>query len=78
MSMAKETMGTGVGTMGGHLMIGQMGSLPGMPAQAGQTARVAHSGLTLVNVGQLAKNAMGLVDIVASQKKTKKKSKRLI
>jgi hypothetical protein len=58
---AKETLGVGVTVMGGSMVLGAMGGLPGMPA-AGRTAgNIAQAGLGLVALGQAAKVAMALV-----------------
>jgi len=70
---AKETIGVGVASMAGMGVMGTMANLPGMsPAaqvHANQTLGVAGSGLTLLNVGQMAKNAMTITDIITGKKK---------
>jgi len=72
MKSAKDTMKVGMGTMGGHLAIGAMSSIPGMPAQAAGSANIAHAGLNLVNVGQLAKTSMSMIESISPSKKRKK------
>ena len=70
---AKETIGLGITSMAGMGAMGAMTAIPGMPAAASGVAGVAGSGLTLLNVGQLAKNAMTLTDMMQPEKKIKKR-----
>jgi len=72
---AKETMGLGITSMAGMGVMGTMTSIPGMPAAASGVAGVAGSGLTLLNVGQMAKNAMTITDMMTPEN-TKKKNGR--
>ncbi len=69
---AKDTMGLGITSMAGLGAMGAMSSIPGMPAQAGNVTQVASAGLTLTNVGQLAKVGM---DIMPNTKKKKTNNK---
>ena len=69
MGAAKETIGVGVTSMAGMGILGAMGSVPGMPAAAAGVAGIAGSGLALVNVGQMAKNAMTITDVITGKKK---------
>jgi len=69
---AKDTMGLGVASMAGMGAMGAMGSIPGMPVAAAGVVGVAGSGLTLLNVGQMAKNAMTITDIITGKKKKKR------
>jgi len=72
MGTSKDLMGAGVGLMAGHMVIGSMANIPGMPAQAAGTANLAHTGLNLVAVGYLAKTAMSIIPNteVTSKKKS--------
>ena len=77
MSEAKDTMKLGVASMAGMGVMGAMTSVPGMPAQASQTAGVVGSGLTLLNVGQLAKSGMAVVDVMSPTEKKKTGNKQI-
>ena len=74
MDAAKETMGVGTATMTGHLVLGTMGGLPGMPCEALPTLRTAQAGLNLVNVGQLAKVGMMIPKVISGETGSRKKS----
>ena len=69
----KDTIGLGVGSMGGLYAMGSLSSLPGMPAEAKGVSAIASSGVQLANIGQLGKTAMGLTD--PFQEKSSKKKK---
>lgn len=71
MDEAKDTMKLGVTSMAAGGVFGAMGNIPGMPAQAKTTSGVAMSGLTLLNVGQLGKSSMAVVDTLSPSKKKK-------
>ena len=71
MKSMKDTMKVGIGSMVGHQAIGAIGGVPGMPAQAQTTANIAHTGLTLTNVGQLAMTARDVVGETAPKKAKK-------
>jgi len=58
MGAVKDTMGVGVASMAGYGVLGAMGSVPGMPAQASNVIPIAGAGLQLANIGQLAKTGM--------------------
>jgi len=73
MDAAVETVGVGTATMTGHLVLGTMAGLPGMPAEAIGGMRTAGAGLNLVNVGQLAKVGMMLPKIIAGETGTSRK-----
>jgi len=73
MKEAKDVMKVGATTMVGHGVLAGLSNVPGMPAQAGQTAKIAGSGLTLVNVGQLAKSGMTVVKMFDTGKSKKLK-----
>jgi len=60
MREAKNTVGVGVTSMAGYGVLGAMGSVPGMPAQAAGVIPIAGAGLQLANVGQLAKTGLSL------------------
>jgi len=66
MGAVKDTMGVGVASMAGYGVLGAMGSVPGMPAQAAGVIPIAGAGLQLANVGQLAKTGMTLVKSIKS------------
>lgn len=66
MNNVKDTMGIGVASMAGYGVLGAMGSVPGMPAQASNVIPVAGAGLQLANVGQLAKTGMSLAKSMTS------------
>ena len=74
MKEAKATMGLGVGTMAGMGVLGAMGNVPGMPAEAVGAQRTASAGLALLPVGQLAKVGLVVADVDDSKTKTKKKT----
>jgi hypothetical protein len=58
---AKETLGVGVTVVGGSMILGAMGNLPGMHAGGKAVGGIAQAGLGLVALGQAAKVAMALV-----------------
>jgi len=68
----KETVSLGIASMAGLSTMGAMGSVPGMPAQASGVISTAGSGIALLNVGQMAKNAMSITDMMKPEKKKKK------
>jgi len=70
--LMKDTMKIGIGSMVGHQAIGSIAGLPGMPAQAQTSANIAHTGLNLVNLGQLGKTAIDITGYTAEKAKTKK------
>jgi len=76
MGAAKDTMGLGVVSMAGMGAMGAMGSIPGMPAAAGQAAQTAGVGFNLLNVGQMAKNAMLITDVIQESGAPKEKKKK--
>lgn len=69
MKRAKETMALGTISTVGTYGFSRVGSVH--PATA-PVAGAAVSGLQLLNVGQLAKNAMTLTDMMKPEKKRKK------
>ena len=73
--LAKETTGVGVASMAGMGVIGVMGGIPGMPAQASHVTQAAGAGLTLVNVGQMAKVGMAIPGMMGIEKKKKSGNK---
>lgn len=73
MKNAKDTIKLGVISQAGMGAMGAMTSVPGMPAQASNIAGVAGAGLTLANVGQLAKTGMSLTKLMKISSKNKKK-----
>ena len=68
MGMAKSTMGLGVGSMAGMGAMGAMTTLPGMPAAASGIAGTAGAGLSMLNIGNMAKIGM---NIIPKDKKSK-------
>ena len=78
--LAKDTVVLGA-TLGlGSGLLGTMSNIPGMPAQAQGTARIAQTGLTLVGTAHLAKVGMGVANMfvdpngVKANVRVKKKS----
>ena len=69
MGLAKESMGLGVTLGAGHSVMGAMGNIHGMPAQASGAIHATGAGLNLIGVGQVAKIGMTLVG-QPSKKKT--------
>jgi len=75
LGLAKETAGVGVASMAGMGVIGVMGGIPGMPAQASHVTQAAGAGLTLVNVGQMAKVGMAIPRAMGGVEKKKSGNK---
>jgi len=75
MDAAKSQMGLGVVGMAGMGTMGAMGNIPGMPCAAGGVAGAVGSGMTLVNVGRVAKTGMLLTDMMQDSTGGKKKIK---
>ena len=72
MDSTKRTMGLGAATMAGGYALGSMASLPGMPAQAQQTANIAQTGMNLANIGNVAAVGMQVAKLPVETKKKKK------
>ena len=72
MGNMKDTLKLGIGSMAGHYAIGSMASMPGMPVAAKQTANIAGSGLTLLNVGQLGKTGLGIANMMGNSLSSKR------
>ena len=77
MKEVKDNIKVGAGVMTGHLVLGSMANIPGMPSQATHTMRTAGSGLNLVATGQMAKTALNLTKVFDSGSKKKVKDKRI-
>jgi hypothetical protein len=73
MKEASDIMKVGVTTTVGHGLLGGLSAAPGMPPQAGGVTRLAGAGLTLVNVGQLAKSGLTVAKTLTPSKKKKTK-----
>ena len=61
MGLAKETIGVGVTLGAGHIVMGGMAAVPGMPSQASGAIQSTSAGLNLIGVGQVAKIGTSLV-----------------
>jgi hypothetical protein len=68
MGNMKDTMGLGVGSMAGMGVMGAMGSTPGMPKAAGGITGTVGSSMSLLNTGQMAKNAMSITNMMKKWK----------
>ena len=55
MSDVKSTMAVGIGSMAGMGAIGAVGNLPGMPQSAKSIIPIAGTGMTLLNIGNMAR-----------------------
>ena len=61
MSLAKDTVGLGVGSMVGIGAMGAISNVPGMPSQAGNVVGTASAGLNLANIGNMANIGMNII-----------------
>lgn len=69
--LIKETMTTGIGTMGGMMAVGALSNVSGMPAEAKTSAGTINAGLGLINVAQLAKVGMNIMPNLQNSKSKK-------
>ena len=65
--LMKESMGVGIGSMAG---MGAMGAIGGPGSTMMPTIG---AGMNLINVGQMSKNAMGIVGMFGETKRRKRK-----
>lgn len=72
---AKDVMKVGILSGAGHMAVGSLASMPGMPAQAQSAANLAHTGINIAGVGQLMKTAQ---TVVGNEPKKKSKKKELM
>ena len=70
---AKDTTKLGLATMTGNLALGKIAAVPGMPAAGVNTLATISSGLNLLNIGQMGKNAMTITDMFSKNKCKKRK-----
>jgi len=75
MDAAKSHMKIGVVSMAGMGAVGAIGAIPGMPAAASGIIPTVGAGMTLVNVGRLAKTGTQTLPDAMGYKKSKKKYK---
>ena len=79
MGRAKETIGLGVASGAGLGVMGALGNVPGAPtAHMGAVTGAVGSGLTLLNVGQMARNAGAITDIMGVKQKKGKTGNKYI
>lgn len=63
MGLAKDNVKMGVLSMGGHGILGSMGSIPSMPGEASTAGSMASTGLNLASLGMVAKTGLGIVEM---------------
>jgi hypothetical protein len=73
---AKQTMKTGMTTMTGNLVLGNIAAQPGMPAAGVASLGTISGALNLANVGELAKTGMSMTDMFSKNKCGKRHRKR--
>ena len=78
MGLAKESMGVGVTLGAGHLVMGGMAGISGMPAAASGAIQSTSAGLNLVGVGQMAKVGMALPGLMSGETKKKKSGNKYV
>ena len=64
MSAAKDTIKLGGVSMVGMGVVGSLGSIPGMPAQASKVTSAVGTGLAITNLGQAGKNIKTVLEMM--------------
>ena len=72
MGLAKESVGVGVTTMSGNMIMGSIAGTPGFPAGGMTGMNTAMGALNLVNVGQTARVGMGIAGMMGGMRSKKK------
>jgi len=70
-NLVKDTMAVGIGSMAGLGAMGAMSNIPGMPKESGNIVGAAGAGFTMLNIGQMTKNAMSITGSMKTGKKKK-------
>ena len=72
---AKSTMKTGVATMTGNLVIGNIAGVKGMPASGVASMGTISAGMNMANIGELSKTGMSMTEMLGKKKSYKKRKR---